>query len=175
VRARARCRAKLNALLATALVSITPVFILPLIPIDHTPERQPLLKGMRSQQHSQPLACVRRVWCVLTKWRSHAVLLSFAVGGLLSDVFLHLIPHALHSSGSGEGGHSHSHSHSHSHDEGEGEDLSMVVGLGVLAGLLTFFIVEKFVRSNHGGGHGHSHGAKPHVLSPTRHTPPTLA
>lgn len=131
-----KSRAKLNALLATALVSIAPVFILPMIPIDHTPERQPLLK----------------------------VLLSFAVGGLLSDVFLHLIPHALHSSGSGEGGHSHSHSHSHSHDgDEEGEDLSMVVGLGVLAGLLTFFIVEKFVRSNHAGsgGHGHSHGAKP--------------
>jgi hypothetical protein len=31
--------------LATALVSIAPVFILPMIPIDHTPERQPLLKG----------------------------------------------------------------------------------------------------------------------------------
>jgi zinc transporter 7 len=101
------------------------------------------------------------------------VLLSFAVGGLLSDVFLHLIPHALHSSGSGEGGHSHSHSHSHSHDgDEEGEDLSMVVGLGVLAGLLTFFIVEKFVRSNHGGsgGHGHSHGAKPQVPPPPKNT-----
>jgi zinc transporter 7 len=134
-----KSRAKLNAVLATLLVSVAPVFILPLIPIDHTPERQPLLK----------------------------VLLSFAVGGLLSDVFLHLIPHAL-SSGSGEGGHSHGHSHSHSHSHGgdggeeEGGDLSLTVGLGVLAGLLTFFVVEKFVRSRHGGGgHGHSHGAKP--------------
>ncbi|KAH6913360.1 Zinc/iron permease [Coprinopsis sp. MPI-PUGE-AT-0042] len=42
---------------------------------------------------------------------------AFATGGLLSDVFLHLIPACIHGlrvlGGDEEGGHSHSHSHSH--------------------------------------------------------------
>ncbi|XP_049870068.1 protein catecholamines up [Pectinophora gossypiella] len=82
------------------------------------------------------------------------VLLSFASGGLLGDAFLHLIPHALTSS-SGEGGHSHSHSHSH---EGEHGPHDITVGLGVLGGIITFLVVEKFVRM-FDGGHGHSHAA----------------
>uniref|UniRef100_A0A914H1R9 Zinc transporter n=1 Tax=Globodera rostochiensis TaxID=31243 RepID=A0A914H1R9_GLORO len=80
-------------------------------------------------------------------------LLAFGAGGLLGDAFLHLIPHATPS------GHSHSHSHTggggHSH---EPHDLS--VGLWVLVGFMTFFIVEKFVRivrGNDSPGHGHSH------------------
>jgi len=124
---RAVARAKANALLGTLLVSVAPVFILPFIPLDRTPEMQPRLR----------------------------VLLSFAVGGLLSDVFLHLIPHAFHTPSSSDAVVVHSHSHSHA---GDGEDVSLVVGLSVLAGLLTFFVIEKFVRSRHGqGGHGHSH------------------
>jgi len=39
------CRAKLNALFSTLVVSVAPVFLLPFIPLDHTPERQPLLRG----------------------------------------------------------------------------------------------------------------------------------
>ena len=77
------------------------------------------------------------------------VLLSFASGGLLGDAFLHLIPHAVspHSHGEEE------HSHSHDHDRG------MTVGLWVLAGIITFLIVEKFVRYVKGGhSHSHSHG-----------------
>lgn len=82
------------------------------------------------------------------------VLLSFASGGLLGDAFLHLIPHALVAS-TEEGGHSHSHSHSHDDEHHEPHDLT--VGLGVLGGIITFLVVEKFVRM-FDGGHGHSHG-----------------
>ena len=89
------------------------------------------------------------------------MLLAFASGGLLGDAFLHLIPHAIspHSHGSADG-HEHSHSHSHdSHQEGHHDHSSeMVVGLWVLAGLIAFLMVEKFVRLVK-GGHGHSHSA----------------
>lgn len=80
------------------------------------------------------------------------VLLSFASGGLLGDAFLHLIPHALVAT-TGEGGHS----HSHSHDSEDHEPHDLTVGLGVLGGIITFLVVEKFVRM-FDGGHGHSHG-----------------
>ena len=127
----------LRALGSTALVSIAPVFILLLIPLDNSKERQSLLK----------------------------ILLSFASGGLLGDAFLHLIPHALspHSHGGEEDGHGHSHSHdeeeadSHGHSHGRG----MTVGLWVLAGIIVFLAVEKFVRIVKGeDGHGHSHSVK---------------
>lgn len=56
--------------------------------------------------------------------KSLKILLSFAVGGLLGDVFLHLLPEAWNSDASG-GPH------------------SMRSGLWVLAGILIFTIVEK--------------------------------
>lgn len=116
-----------RALSSTLFISIVPFFILFFIPIDGTLEKQPLLK----------------------------ILLSFASGGLLGDAFLHLIPHALMSSGS-EG---HSHSHSHSHDGEHHEPHDITVGLGVLGGIITFLVVEKTVRL-FDGGHGHSHGTE---------------
>lgn len=91
--------------------------------------------------------------------------LSFAVGGLLGDVFLHLLPHSFESINS----HSHSHDHDHDHDDhhehdpsdqghaGHDHSAQTVIGLWVLAGLLTFFVIEKLVRSQ-SGGHSHSHG-----------------
>ncbi|KAJ8726422.1 hypothetical protein PYW07_001120 [Mythimna separata] len=115
-----------RALTSTLFISIAPFFILFFIPIDGTVEKQPLLK----------------------------ILLSFASGGLLGDAFLHLIPHALMSSGGGEG-----HSHSHSHDSEQHEPHDITVGLGVLGGIITFLVVEKTVRL-FDGGHGHSHGAE---------------
>ncbi|XP_033910131.3 zinc transporter ZIP13-like isoform X2 [Acipenser ruthenus] len=59
-------------------------------------------------------------------------LLSFAIGGLLGDVFLHLLPEAwaYSCSSSGTGG-------SHSHQQHK------TMGLWVIAGLLTFLILEK--------------------------------
>lgn len=126
---------------STALISISPVIVLLLIPLENAREQQPLLK----------------------------VLLSFASGGLLGDAFLHLIPHAIMSRATSSGDsnvHSHGHSHSghgHSHDSHGGhshaDDHNLTVGLWVLFGIVAFLAVEKFVRYVKGGdSHGHSHG-----------------
>lgn len=124
----------LKAMGATATISAAPVFILLFIPLDNADQHQNLLK----------------------------VLLSFASGGLLGDAFLHLIPHAIspHSHhGNEEHGHEHTHSHSHSGDDhAHNHSHDMGVGLWVLAGIIAFLIVEKFVRYVKGDqGHGHSH------------------
>ena len=76
------------------------------------------------------------------------VLLAFAVGGLLGDVFLHLIPHAMdpHDHHEEGGEHHHHHEH-HEHDHSH----SNAVGLWVLAGLVSFLMIEKFVKILHGG------------------------
>jgi zinc transporter 7 len=57
------------------------------------------------------------------------VMVAFAVGGLLGDVFLHLLPHTSH------------------YENG---------GYWVLFGILTFFLIEKIVLRRV-GGNGHSH------------------
>merc|ERR1719228_2665933 len=118
-----------NAIMATLLISAAPFFILFLIPLDNSAEKQWLLK----------------------------ILLAFASGGLLGDAFLHLIPHAIMAVQTDEsgGGHSHAHGHSHGGDEGHAPH-DMSVGLGVLSGIVAFLCVEKFVRIMK-GGHGHSH------------------
>ena len=154
---------------STALISISPVIVLLLIPLENAREQQPLLK----------------------------VLLSFASGGLLGDAFLHLIPHAIMSrasSSSDSHAHSHAHSHFHAHDDhghshdghghshddhghshdGHGhlhaDDHNLTVGLWVLFGIVAFLAVEKFVRYVKGGdSHGHSHSGE-HV-SDNGHNP----
>ena len=126
---------------STALISISPVIVLLLIPLENASEQQPLLK----------------------------VLLSFASGGLLGDAFLHLIPHAIMSraSSSSSATHGHSHDgHGHAHDghghshDGHGhshaDDHNLTVGLWVLFGIVAFLAVEKFVRYVKGGGHSHN-------------------
>ena len=122
----------LEAIGSTLLISAAPFFILFFIPLNsNSAEQQPMLK----------------------------VLLSFASGGLLGDAFLHLIPHAISPHTHDADDHSHSHSHSHSHKPHD-HSADMVVGLWVLAGMIAFLVVEKFVRIVKGGhGHGHSHGA----------------
>uniref|UniRef100_A0A914ZAI1 Uncharacterized protein n=1 Tax=Panagrolaimus superbus TaxID=310955 RepID=A0A914ZAI1_9BILA len=119
---------------STVLISAVPFLILTFIPIQaNTNESGNLLK----------------------------VLLAFGAGGLLGDAFLHLIPHA--SGGHDHHSHSHNHHHHHHGEEEEGHVHDMSVGFWVLGGLLTFFIVEKFVRivrgeDEHCHSHGHSHG-----------------
>ena len=81
------------------------------------------------------------------------VLLSFDSGGLLGDAFLHLIPHAV---GSHHHGDHHHHDHDHHHG-GHDHTQDMMVGLWVLAGIIAFLVVEKFVRTVKGGGHKHVH------------------
>ncbi|XP_045189389.2 zinc transporter ZIP13-like [Mercenaria mercenaria] len=55
------------------------------------------------------------------------LLLSFAVGGLLGDVFLHLLPEAW----------------AHLHAVGGGHDAHTRLGLWVITGMLSFLIIEK--------------------------------
>jgi len=115
----------LCAITATALIGIAPIIFLFFVPVDASSLQSGPGRGLLN------------------------VLLSFAVGGLLGDVFLHLLPHSRP--------HDDGHSHSHSHDEG-GHDHSAdtIMGLWVLGGITTFFLIEKLVRSQ-ATGHGHSH------------------
>ena len=134
---------------STLLISAAPFVILFFIPLENAKEHSTLLK----------------------------VLLSFASGGLLGDAFLHLIPHAIAPHGHDHhnhhhddsdhqhhhGDHDHDHHHHDEHDHHKHHDhdhtADMVVGLWVLCGIVTFLMVEKFVRLVRGGeGHTHSHG-----------------
>uniref|UniRef100_A0A8C3GN97 Zinc transporter SLC39A7 n=1 Tax=Cairina moschata TaxID=8855 RepID=A0A8C3GN97_CAIMO len=128
----------LQTLGATLVISAAPYLLLFLIPLEsNAPRHQALLR----------------------------LLLSFAAGGLLGDAFLHLIPHALvpHAHHA-DGGHAHvpaePRGHGHSH-QGPEHDRMLAVGMWVLAGIVAFLVVEKFVRHVKGGhGHGHSHAPK---------------
>eukprot|EP01130_Rhizamoeba_saxonica_P000124 TRINITY_DN1013_c0_g1_i3.p1 TRINITY_DN1013_c0_g1~~TRINITY_DN1013_c0_g1_i3.p1 ORF type:complete len:238 (-),score=58.59 TRINITY_DN1013_c0_g1_i3:64-777(-) len=81
-------------------------------------------------------------------------LLAFASGGLLGDVFLHLLPHALEQGG----GHSHQHDGAHDHTQ------STITGLLILLGMFIFFMLEKLAVLKNGHGHSHS-GNKDHEQS----------
>lgn len=122
-------RVWLEALFATALVGAAPVVVLLFVPL-----------GIGNQEAQKPLL---------------RVFLSFAAGGLLGDALLHLLPHSIphgHDHGHDDHDHGHEdHDHGHSHSL---EDLS--VWLWTIAGMMTFLMLEKFVRAQT-GGHGHSH------------------
>ena len=194
---------------ATTLISLVPLALLLLLPFRKLKPDSKLLK----------------------------VFLAFAVGGLLGDVFLHLLPHAAHPHDSPlpaleaalnsrdphpqapaekshddhhvEGTHDHD-AHDH-HDHGQGHDhhghdphnahdhpipqahgshekhhdhdhhdddhsrhdhaAEVNTGLWIIAGILSFFLIEKFVRAqhahHHSHGHNHSHGAKKSKGSPS--------
>uniref|UniRef100_A0A1X7T9H0 Uncharacterized protein n=1 Tax=Amphimedon queenslandica TaxID=400682 RepID=A0A1X7T9H0_AMPQE len=51
----------------------------------------------------------------------------------------------------------HHHHHGDHHHGGHNHTQDMMVGLWVLAGIIAFLIVEKFVRTIKGGGHKHVH------------------
>ena len=126
-----------KALGATLLISGAPLALLSCIPLDSAHEDSPLLR----------------------------VLLAFASGGLLGDVFLHLLPHTM-AAGHAHG-HSESHAHSHeaaTHGDPEGHSHSLAdlsIGMWILAGITIFLVIEKAVRAlhgdSHGGGHSHAH------------------
>ncbi|EIN04062.1 ZIP-like iron-zinc transporter [Punctularia strigosozonata HHB-11173 SS5] len=84
---------------------------------------------------------------------------AFATGGLLSDVFLHLVPHSFMGEPS-EG------------DDGVRfvmveEKRNILVGLGIFIGFASFFVMEKTLRvlgggeDSHGHAHEHSHSHGP--------------
>ncbi|KAL4072708.1 Zinc/iron permease [Scleroderma yunnanense] len=75
---------------------------------------------------------------------------AFATGGLLSDVFLHLVPHSF----MGE------HQDAGAHFVMVDEKRNILIGLGIFVGFATFFIMEKSLRvlSGDGDAGGHAHG-----------------
>ncbi|KAH7926095.1 Zinc/iron permease [Leucogyrophana mollusca] len=92
---------------------------------------------------------------------------AFATGGLLSDVFLHLIPHAF----MGE------HQDPGAHFVMVEEKRNILIGLGIFVGFAAFFIMEKSLRVLSGedetGGHSHGHShphASPESSEPSART-----
>ncbi|KAF5359170.1 hypothetical protein D9756_003514 [Leucocoprinus leucothites] len=76
---------------------------------------------------------------------------AFATGGLLSDVFLHLVPHSF----MGE------HQDPGAHFVMVEEKRNILIGLGIFIGFAAFFFMEKTLRvlggGDEGSGHSHSH------------------
>jgi zinc transporter 7 len=69
------------------------------------------------------------------------VAVAFASGGLLGDVFLHMIPEVFEH-----------------HSDHETMASSLDKGLAVVYGFVTFFVLEKTLRIASGARHSHSHG-----------------
>jgi ZIP Zinc transporter len=89
-------------------------------------------------------------------------LISFAVGGLLGDVFFHTLPHLSEGSGHSHDHHHHDHAHGghgHSHDPA-----SMGTNMIIISGIISFFLLEKIVANylSTGDSHNHSHGGHTH-------------
>ncbi|KZT73638.1 Zinc/iron permease [Daedalea quercina L-15889] len=77
---------------------------------------------------------------------------AFATGGLLSDVFLHLVPHSFMGEHQGGG----------VHFVMVEEKRNILIGLGIFVGFASFFLMEKTLRvlgseDGHDTGHSHSH------------------
>jgi zinc transporter ZupT len=96
---------------------------------------------------------------------------AFAVGALMGDALLHQLPHAYAAAASGgggeHGGHTHAH-HGHAHGGLFAALWEQRVGISVMAGVLIFYVVERFVKEHGGHGHGghghrHSHGGAAEV------------
>lgn len=77
--------------------------------------------------------------------RATLLLVSFAVGALLGDAFIHLLPEIFASA----------------------RGATLGPSLRVLAGVLLFFVVEKLLRHHHTALHAHAHGP-PHAHGPAR-------
>lgn len=106
------------ALTSVTFISLAPVIILYLLPIDNKVNLKKLL--------------------------------ALAAGCLLGDAFLHLIPESSH-----QHGHDHHHEHDDHHDhdhhheshDAHGHAHDHAIGLKVLAGIMVFFILEKYIYS----------------------------
>ena len=136
-----------HALTATAIISLIPNVLLFAVPVELL--TKPLSNGINMRY----------------------VLLAFAAGGMLGDVFLHSIPHLLgaHDHDSHDHVDVHAHEHKHEHHEhsrghghgaqdgdGDKHDEILQAGLMLLLGYLVFFVSER-VASLRLGVHHHSH------------------
>ena len=130
-----------KAFAATFFISVVPNVFLFLVP-------SKLLLQSRKTGHSVNLS---------------SLFLSFACGGLLGDVFIHIIPHLLGAHSHGSHGHDHDHDH-HDHDhnreltekesahshgahEEQGSERSIYIGVAILIGFIFFFFCEKLINS----------------------------
>jgi len=90
-----------------------------------------------------------------------SVFLAMSAGGLLGDVFLHILPHAYEESLGGE--HAHSNHDHHGHEDKfptENHGMEFNLGLVVLSGFVLFFFCDICIRSIGSDGRGHQHGHK---------------
>ncbi|KAI3643105.1 hypothetical protein MP228_012660 [Amoeboaphelidium protococcarum] len=97
------------------------------------------------------------------------ILVGFAVGTLLGDIFLHVIPFVMeqhsehgHEHHDHSSHHHHTDNHHHHHDskqESHSHNHAHTIGpmLAILAGLICFMIVDKLIRTVSGGHHHHHH------------------
>ncbi|KAI8378919.1 ZIP zinc transporter-domain-containing protein [Blakeslea trispora] len=79
-----------------------------------------------------------------------STLVHFAVGSLLGDVFLHLLPHAFIQ-------HDHGHHHPTDHEESNETHRTVLIGLGLFAGIFLFYSVDKCMRVYLGKTEHHHH------------------
>ena len=127
--------AGLKAFGATAFISTVPNLLLVLVPVEAL-LRKPKLGGITYGN----------------------IMLAFAAGGILGDVFIHSLPHLLekHEHGHLEHGHDeHGHDeHGHDHDHQHG----LYVGLLVLIGYVIFYVAERVANLRMSGrAHAHDH------------------
>jgi hypothetical protein len=71
------------------------------------------------------------------------IMLSFALGGLLGDVFFHTLPHM---------------------STEKDEQAAMHLNFYIVAGIWVFFILEKIIHFYFSGGHSHVHEQENHSV-----------
>ncbi|KAI8971547.1 Zinc/iron permease [Mycotypha africana] len=92
------------------------------------------------------------------------VLVSFAVGGLLGDVFLHLLPHAFLGEPTEENA-----------VVVVDNQKNVLIGTGIFVGLFFFFFMDKMMRVINGGSGHHHHHPLPAETHEHTHTDPITA
>ena len=130
-----------QSLLATLAISVLPVFILPFVPVADSASSAAAAGGGGGASREQ---------------RVLRVLLAFAVGGLLGDVFLHLLPHSA------------GFAHCHDHGEEHGHELGAAAAAGGGSAASAAHAHNHEHDQVHEHGHGHEHDAH------HRHDPASL-
>ena len=81
------------------------------------------------------------------------LMISFAIGGLLGDVFFHTLPH-LNASIQLKQSHKNIYDIDYHHEHNPKEMCNNSI---IMTGIIVFFLLEKMVANYLGGGHSHSH------------------
>jgi len=92
-------------------------------------------------------------------------LIAFAVGALLGDAILHLLPEAFGVHDHGSEGHEDAHAHGGEEEEEDDHSTILYRGMLVLATIMGCYYFERLLNWLLPGGHshaGHSHGTQGH-------------